>query len=106
MINISFPFFFGGEEIILLLIHLLPIIGRYVAGLFSPYFKTHWHGEHSPAAQYLLGEDEWDEVPHVHGFRRGAPARVEIEWLLVFIGIQNLMHVSKGQRGQENSEVF
>ena len=45
------------------------------------------HGEHSPAAQYLLGEDEWDEVPHVHGFRRGAPARVEIEWLLVFIGI-------------------
>lgn len=63
-------------------------------------------GEHSPTLQYLLGEDEWDEVTHMHGFGRGASARVEIEWLLVFIGIQNLMHVSKGQRGQDNSEVF
>ena len=90
----------------MLVIHLLPIIGRYIAGLFSPCFKTHRHGEHSPAVQYVLGEDEWDEVTHMHGFRRGAPARVEIERLLVFIGIQNLMHVSTGQRGQENSEVF
>lgn len=106
VINISFPFFLRGGEIIMLVIHLLPIIGRYIAGLFSPCFKTHRHGEHSPAVQYLLGEDEWDEVTHMHGFRRGAPARVEIERLLVFIGIQNLMHVSKGQRGQENSEVF
>lgn len=47
--------------------------------------------------QHLLCEDKWDEVTHVHGFGRGAPARVQIKRLLVFIGFQNLIHVSEGK---------
>ena len=56
--------------------------------------------------QYLLCEDKRDEVAYVHCFRRGAPARVQIKWFLIFIGIKNLMHVSKGKRRKENSVMF
>lgn len=38
----------------------------------------------------------------MHCFRRGAPACIQIKWLLVFIGIKNLVHISKGKRRKGN----
>lgn len=39
----------------------------------------------------------------MHCFRRGAPARVQIKRLFVFVGIKNLIHISKGKRRKGNS---
>lgn len=36
-------------------------------------------------------------MTQMHCFGGGAPARVQVKWLLIFIGIQNLIHISKGK---------
>ena len=36
-------------------------------------------------------------MTQMHCFGGGAPACVQVEWLLIFIGIQNLIHISVGE---------
>lgn len=47
--------------------------------------------------QSLLCENKRNEMTHMQRFGGGAPARVQVKRLLVFIGIQNLIHISKGK---------
>lgn len=56
--------------------------------------------------QYLLGENKGDEMAYMHGFGRGAPACVQVKRLLVFIGIKDLIHVSKGKRRKGNRVIL
>lgn len=65
---------------------------------YDKHFPLANNNERRRTMQYLLCENKRDEVTQMHGFGRGAPARVQVEWLLVFIGIENLIHVSKKEK--------
>lgn len=45
-------------------------------------------------------------MTQMHCFGGGAPACVQIKWLLIFIGIKNLIHISKEKEGKRNSVIF
>jgi hypothetical protein len=56
--------------------------------------------------QYLLCENKWDEMTYMHCFRRWAPACVQIKWFLIFIGIENLIHIPNGKKRKGNNVIF
>ena len=45
-----------------------------------------------------LGEEERDEMAEMHRLRGGPPPSVEEERLLLLVGIQDAMHVTRGSR--------
>lgn len=45
----------------------------------------------------ILGEDERQQMAQVHGVRRGASPGVEIEWLALFVVVQEGLQVSLGE---------
>lgn len=47
--------------------------------------------------QSLLCENKRNEMTQMQCFGGGAPARVQVKRLLIFIGIQDLIHISKGK---------
>lgn len=55
--------------------------------------------DHEGAVEHVLqplGEEEGDQMAEMQAARRGTSARVEVEFLALFVGVENQIQVSKG----------